>query len=180
MKKVEQEGDQKVNCKAQIFFSHRTWEATILEQVPDSHIVWRSNLWRAPGRRTRLEFKHFRRNAMTNAILHEDEIEGWRGEIRDREVVRTHEEALRDDRERTAEPDEEPAGEAPRPATTTRITRTMRPEYDEHDEYDRDEEIADGEDGDDQDVGTRTRALLPPLRSLPLRVCELGKSARRN
>ena len=28
--------------KAQIFWSHRTWEATILEQVPDERIVWRS------------------------------------------------------------------------------------------------------------------------------------------
>jgi hypothetical protein len=28
--------------KAQIFLSHRTWEATILEQIPNERIVWRS------------------------------------------------------------------------------------------------------------------------------------------
>jgi uncharacterized membrane protein len=45
MKKVESvdaEEDNKLEFKAQIFLSHRTWEATILEQVPDERIVWRS------------------------------------------------------------------------------------------------------------------------------------------
>ena len=137
---VEQASDEKTNWTAKIFWSRRTWEATIVEQVPDSHIVWRStgakghvdgavtftalganstrvlvvmeywpkglfehtgNLWRAQGRRTRLEFKHFRRHAMTSAILHQDEIEGWRGEIRDSEVVTTHEDALEDEQAAT-------------------------------------------------------------------------------
>ncbi|HEV7789057.1 MAG TPA: SRPBCC family protein [Pseudonocardia sp.] len=146
VKSVEQAADEKVNWKAQIFWSNRSWEATILEQVPDSHIVWRSkgakghvngavsftelgpnltrvllvleyypqglfertgNIWRAQGRRARLEFKHFRRNAMASAILHQDEIEGWRGEIRDSEVVRSHEDALADEEEQTGGPDDE-------------------------------------------------------------------------
>src|SRR5258708_21487911 len=139
MKKVEnvdQPSDEKTHWKAQVFLSHREWEATIIEQVPDSHIVWRSkgakghvdgavsftglgpnltrvtlvmeyfpqglfertgNLWRAQGRRARLEFKHFRRHAMTQALLHPDEIEGWRGEIHDSEVVKTNEEALEEE-----------------------------------------------------------------------------------
>ncbi len=45
MKKVEKAeaaDDNKLEFKAQIFLSHRTWEATILEQVPDERIVWRS------------------------------------------------------------------------------------------------------------------------------------------
>jgi uncharacterized membrane protein len=45
MKKVENvdaQDDNKLTFKAQIFLSHRTWEATILEQVPDERIVWRS------------------------------------------------------------------------------------------------------------------------------------------
>ncbi|RTL67814.1 MAG: SRPBCC family protein [Pseudonocardiaceae bacterium] len=133
---VEQVSDEKTQWKAQIFLSHREWEATTLEQVPDSHIVWRSkgakghvdgavafteigpnmtrillvleywpqglfertgNIWRAQGRRARLEFKHFRRHAMASALLRQDEIEGWRGEIRDSEVVKTHEEALEEE-----------------------------------------------------------------------------------
>jgi uncharacterized membrane protein len=135
---VEQASDEKTNWKAQVFLSHRTWEATVVEQVPDSHIVWRSkgpkghvdgavtftelgpnltrvllvleywpqglfertgNLWRAQGRRARLEFKHFRRHAMTNVLIHQEEVEGWRGEIHDSEVVKTHEEALEEERQ---------------------------------------------------------------------------------
>ncbi|MBE3010790.1 SRPBCC family protein [Microbispora sp. NEAU-D428] len=136
---VEQKSDEKLGWKAQVFWSHRTWESTIVEQVPDSRIIWRSqgpkgfpdgsvtfheitpeltrvllvveyhpqgffervgNLWRAQGRRVRLEFKHFKRHVMTNALLRPDEIEGWRGEIRDSEVVKDHETALREERER--------------------------------------------------------------------------------
>jgi uncharacterized membrane protein len=142
---VERPSEEKTNWKAQVFWSHRNWEATVIEQVPDDHIIWRSkgakgyvdgsvsfselapnltriclvmeyhpqgffertgNLWRAPGRRTRLEFKHFRRHLMTHAILEPDEIEGWRGEIRDSEVVKTHEEAMeQEEREREEEPE---------------------------------------------------------------------------
>ena len=34
--------ENKSNWKAQIFWSHRTWEATVIEQVPDNRIIWRS------------------------------------------------------------------------------------------------------------------------------------------
>lgn len=137
MKKVEsvesEEDGQKLNWKAQVLWSHRNWEATILQQKPDERIVWRSkgakgyvdgsvsfhelapsltrilvvleynpqgffehtgNIWRAQGRRARLELKHFRRHVMSEAILHPDEIEGWRGVIEDGEVVKDHETAM--------------------------------------------------------------------------------------
>jgi len=45
MKKVESveaEEENKLEFKAQIFWSHRSWEATILEQIPDERIIWRS------------------------------------------------------------------------------------------------------------------------------------------
>jgi uncharacterized membrane protein len=45
MKKVEKaeaEDETTIEWKAQIFLSHRTWEATILEQIPNERIVWRS------------------------------------------------------------------------------------------------------------------------------------------
>jgi uncharacterized membrane protein len=139
---VEQASEEKQNWKAQVFWSHRTWEATIIEQVPDRHIVWRSkgekghvdgtvtfselapnltrillvleyypqglfertgNIWRAQGRRVRLEFKHFVRHVMTRTILQQDEVEGWRGEIRDGEVVRDHETALEEERRQREE-----------------------------------------------------------------------------
>ena len=130
---VDQESDEKHHWRAKIFLSTRTWESTIVRQVPDEQIVWRSkgakghvdgaitfhelapdltrvllvleyhphgffektgNLWRAPGRRARLEIKHFRRHLMSNVLTHPEDVEGWRGEIRDGEVVKTHEDAL--------------------------------------------------------------------------------------
>ena len=125
--------ENKSNWKAQIFWSHRTWEATVIEQVPDDRIIWRAkgqkghvdgavtfheltpnltrillvleyhpqglfertgNLWRAQGRRARLELKHFRRHMMTEGILHADDLEGWRGTIHDGEVAENHEDAV--------------------------------------------------------------------------------------
>ena len=156
---IDQQDEVKVNFKAQVFWSHRQWEATILDQVPNDRIVWRSkgakghvdgavtfhelapnmtrilvvleyypqgfmertgNIWRAQGRRARLELKHFRRHVMTRVILNPEEIEGWRGEIRESEVVRSHEEVVEEEQaaqeqeeygEGEYEAEEEPEGE---------------------------------------------------------------------
>jgi hypothetical protein len=59
-------------------------------------------MWRAQGRRARLELKHYRRHLMTNAILHPEEIQGWRGVIEDGEVVEDPE---------AASAEEEPTGD---------------------------------------------------------------------
>jgi hypothetical protein len=174
---VEQESDEKLNWKAKIVWSHRTWQATIVDQVPDQQIVWRSkgpkghvdgsvtfhelapnltrillvmeyypqglfertgNIWRAQGRRSRLELKHYRRHVMNNVILKPDEVEGWRGEIHDSQVVRTHEEALEEEQQGEEEPEDE-YGEEEEGAEGEE-----EPE-DEYDEYDEDEEGAEGE-----------------------------------
>ncbi|GAB1822436.1 SRPBCC family protein [Herbidospora sp. RD11066] len=156
MKKVEsvrQDEDQKLTWKAQVFWSHRTWQADILDQVPDDHVVWRShgakghvdgavtfsglapnltrvlvtleyhpqglfektgNIWRAQGRRARLELKHFRRQVMTQTLLHPDDVQGWRGEIHDGKVTskppKPKDAKKPDDEER---PPEEQATESP-------------------------------------------------------------------
>ena len=130
MKKVEnvkQKDPEVVSWKAQIFWSHRTWTAKIVDQVRPERIVWKSeadkgkvdgavtfhelapdltrvlvsleyhpqglfertgNLWRAQGRRVRLELKHFRRYVANHAILKQDDVEGWEGEIHDGKVQR--------------------------------------------------------------------------------------------
>jgi len=156
MKKVENvdaSEDTKLEWKAQIVWSHRTWEATILEQVPEERIVWRSkgnkghvdgsvtfhelgpnltrilvvleyypkglfertgNIWRAQGRRARVELKHFKRHVMTRTILDPDSVEGWRGTIEDSEVVESHEDAVeREEQERQDEGGDEYEGEEP-------------------------------------------------------------------
>jgi hypothetical protein len=151
---VDSPSDEKLNWKAQIWWSHRTWESNIIRQIPDERIVWRSkgqkghvdgavtfhelapnltrillvleyhpqglfertgNIWRAQGRRARLELKHFRRHVMTQVALHPDEIEGWRGVIEDGKVVKDHETALQEEKEREQEQAREeglPGGEA--------------------------------------------------------------------
>jgi uncharacterized membrane protein len=115
---VEQQEDQTVEWKAQIFWFHRSWTAEIVDQVPNERIVWRSkgekgyvdgavtfheltpdltrmmvnleyypqgfvertgNLWRAQGRRVRLELKFFRRYITSEVLLRQDEVEGWPG-----------------------------------------------------------------------------------------------------
>ena len=62
----------------------------VLEYHPQGLFERTGNLWRAQGRRVRLELKHFQRHVMTHTLLHPDELEGWRGEIRDGQVVSEH------------------------------------------------------------------------------------------
>jgi hypothetical protein len=72
----------------------------VVEYYPAGFFEKTGNLWRAQGRRMRLDLKHFARQV----TLHPDEeAEGWRGEIRDGEVVRTHEEALEEEENATDE-----------------------------------------------------------------------------
>ncbi|QSE77974.1 SRPBCC family protein [Rhodococcus koreensis] len=150
VERVEQESDEKLEWKAQVFLSHRTWEASIIEQVPDERIVWHSkgakgyvdgavtfhevtpdltrivlileyhpkglfektgNIWRAQGRRARLELKHFGRHVMTQSVLHPDEVVGWRGEIRDGEVVEPDEEETQPDESDELDETDEAEGE---------------------------------------------------------------------
>lgn len=139
---VERTDDVKISVKGQAVWSHRTWEATITEQVPDSHIVWESTgdkgyisgsvsfhevtptltriiaigeyhkqgfvegvgaLWFTVPRRFRLELKFFVHHVMTQTMLDQEGVEGWRGEIRDGELVKSHEDALEEEQEQAEE-----------------------------------------------------------------------------
>ncbi len=138
VEKVDQKEDEKLEWKAQVFLSHRTWQATIKEQVPDERIVWESsgekghvdgavtfhelapdltrvlmtleyhpqgffektaNLWRAQGRRARADMRQFRREMTMHTMLEQEEQEGWRGEIRDKEVVKSDEEGQKEEKQ---------------------------------------------------------------------------------
>ncbi|WP_329500526.1 SRPBCC family protein [Kitasatospora herbaricolor] len=80
----------------------------VVEYYPAGFFEKTGNIWRAQGRRMRLDFKNFQRHvSLTN-----DEAEGWRGEIRDGEVVRTHDEAMEEEEAaQNEEPEEEPEEE---------------------------------------------------------------------
>jgi uncharacterized membrane protein len=163
---VEQQEDQTVEWKAQIFWSHRSWTAEIVDQVPNERIVWRSkgekghvdgavtfheltpdltrmlvnleyypqglfertgNLWRAQGRRVRLELKFFRRYLTSEVLLRQDEVEGWPGEIHDGEV--TEESSGSKDQGSERRSRSAPAAKSPakKPATTATTSSRPRP-----------------------------------------------------
>ncbi|MFE0078987.1 SRPBCC family protein, partial [[Kitasatospora] papulosa] len=74
----------------------------VIEYYPSGFFEKTGNLWRVQGRRMRLDFKLFQRFV----TLTDEEPEGWRGEIRDGEVVVTHEEAMEKEEAESEEPDE--------------------------------------------------------------------------
>lgn len=78
----------------------------VVEYYPSGFLEKTGNLWRAQGRRLRLDFKHFQ----CHVTFTDEEVEGWRGEVCDGEVVVSHEEALEreeaDREEREGEEDE--------------------------------------------------------------------------
>ncbi|BBC34008.1 hypothetical protein SGFS_053020 [Streptomyces graminofaciens] len=88
---------------------HLTRILLVLQYHPQGMFEHTGNLWRAQGRRARLELKHFRRHAMSQVLLHPEEVEGWRGEVRDGEVVRSDEEV----RDEEAADEEEQGEEQP-------------------------------------------------------------------
>ncbi|MBO1330258.1 SRPBCC family protein [Streptomyces sp. VRA16 Mangrove soil] len=78
----------------------------IIEYYPEGLFERTGNIWRAQGRRARLDLKHYARFIS----LRGEASDGWRGEIRDGEVVRSHEDAVaeEEDSERADFAEEEP------------------------------------------------------------------------
>ncbi|MEU3407080.1 SRPBCC family protein [Streptomyces sp. NPDC006670] len=100
----------------------------VVEYYPSGLFERTGNLWRAQGRRMRLDLKHFLRHVTLSG---DEDPEGWRGEIRDGEVVTTHEEAVEQEEAEDAEGGEDE-------------------EYDE--EYDEDEAPDETEAGEEEEA----------------------------
>jgi hypothetical protein len=99
----------------------------VIEYYPSGLFEKTGNIWRSQGRRARLDLKNFVR-----FITIKGEAEdGWRGEIRDGEVVRSHEDAVAE--EESESEDESPEGEEP------------EDEYDEEEPEEEGEEEPEGE-----------------------------------
>ncbi|MGE7437648.1 SRPBCC family protein [Kitasatospora sp. NPDC001175] len=106
-----------------------------VEYYPSGLFEKTGNIWRAQGRRLRLDFKNFQRHVS----LSNDEAKGWRGEIRDGEVVRTHEEAMEEEEaDQNEQPDDEYDEDEP------------EDEYDDGDEEAEDEEEEEYDDGGEE------------------------------
>ncbi|MFF4364718.1 SRPBCC family protein [Streptomyces sp. NPDC001594] len=98
----------------------------VLEYAPKGLIEKTGNLWRAQGRRARLDLKLYRSFLM----LRGEATGGWRGEIRDGEVVVGHDEGVRQEEQADAEGAFEDD------------------EYDEYEKYDEDEKYDEPADAD--------------------------------
>uniref|UniRef100_UPI00066B9E04 SRPBCC family protein n=1 Tax=Streptomyces sp. SBT349 TaxID=1580539 RepID=UPI00066B9E04 len=129
----------------------------VLEYYPEGFFEKTANLWRAQGRRTRLDLKHFQRQVTLAA----DEVpEGWRGEIRDGEVVRSHEDAMaaeRDQGDQGGEDDQSgEGGEGGESDQSDQGGEGQREDTDENgdedeDNDDQDEDEEDDDEGDEDD-----------------------------
>lgn len=102
--------------------------AVVVEYYPSGFVEKTGNIWRAQGRRLRLDLKHFQRYV----TLQSEEAEGWRGEIRDGEIVRSHDEVVQQEEEEREGQDGEEEGVG------------------EEEDFDGDEEES-GEEGDEED-----------------------------
>ncbi|WP_308012228.1 SRPBCC family protein [Actinacidiphila acidipaludis] len=174
---VSPKDDTTSDWNLKIFWSSRSWQAKVTEQIPDERIAWTSegakgttkgvvtfhplgenltrvlllveyhpkglfektgNIWRAQGRRVRLDLKHFARHVSMRG----EATGAWRGEIQDGEVVVDHDEAVEREEEEAAQDggDEAYAAED-------------APDGEAEDGYDEEGAYEDGEDGEDGEAG---------------------------
>ncbi|MEU6680212.1 SRPBCC family protein [Streptomyces sp. NPDC046925] len=75
----------------------------IIEYYPKGLFEKTGNIWRAQGRRARLDLKHFARFISIKG----EATDGWRGEIQDGEVVRSHDDAVAEEEENAANASED-------------------------------------------------------------------------
>src|SRR3954470_11683199 len=138
---VEATEETKSNWRAKIWWSKRSWQATVTEAIPDKRIAWTSegakgstkgvitfhtldedltkvllvleyypqgffektgNIWRAVGRRARLDLKHYRRFVMSQG----EATDSWRAEVQDGEIVRSHDEVVEEEERQSDEQDQ--------------------------------------------------------------------------
>ncbi|MFG2826787.1 SRPBCC family protein [Streptomyces sp. NPDC048434] len=109
----------------------------VLEYFPKGLFEKTGNIWRAQGRRARLDLKLYRKFIM----LRGEATEGWRGEIQNGEVVVEHADAVAEEEEREDGADGEPG-----------FDDDVRPEEDNADEAaEAEDEVLDDEDVEDED-----------------------------
>jgi uncharacterized membrane protein len=117
----------------------------VVEYYPSGFFEKTGNLWRAQGRRMRLDFKHFQRYV----TLTEEEPEGWRGEIRDGEVVLSHEDAVEQEEAQDGAYDED--AEDGEDAEDTEDTEDEPDQYEDEDDNDDNDGEDDGEDDSEEE-----------------------------
>src|SRR5215217_7783702 len=115
----------------------------VMEYYPQGLFEKTGNIWRAQGRRTRLDLKHFRRFVMMRG----EATGSWRGEIRDGEVVRSPEEVEQDEQQDGSA--EEQEGQDDRQASNGQVESAQETAEDEGEDQEEDE--GEGEEGDEDE-----------------------------
>lgn len=121
----------------------------VIEYYPSGLFEKTGNIWRAQGRRVRLDLKNYARFV----TLKGEADEGWRGEIQDGQVVRSHEDAVEAESEEGEEPESE-EGEEEAPEDRGEEAGEEGEEGEEEDEYDEepyDEEEQDEDEYEDEE-----------------------------
>ncbi|MET7735286.1 SRPBCC family protein [Streptomyces sp. NPDC005402] len=128
----------------------------VIEYYPQGLFEKTGNIWRAQGRRARLDLKHFARFI----TLKGEAEDGWRGEIQDGEVVKSHEDAVAEEEEaegsednedaEDAEEEDEQDGPYAEDETEEEPEEEGEPE-DEYEEYDEEEPEEEAEDEASED-----------------------------
>ncbi|MEU1053891.1 SRPBCC family protein [Streptomyces sp. NPDC005876] len=109
----------------------------VIEYYPKGLFEKTGNIWRAQGRRARLDLKNYVRFI----TLKGEASDGWRGEIRDGEVVTSHEDAVAQEEEQEQHEDQEGREDE---------DQEVQDEHDEHDEHDDPEDEADASYDDEE------------------------------
>ncbi|MFF8289881.1 SRPBCC family protein [Streptomyces sp. NPDC016309] len=115
----------------------------VLEYFPKGLFEKTGNIWRAQGRRARLDLKLFRKFVTMKG----EPAEGWRGEIRDGEVVREHDDAVKEEEEQKAKEDQEDQ----EGQESDEDEGGPEDEEGSEDSYDEEEDVEEPEDEDEED-----------------------------
>ncbi|WP_121702290.1 SRPBCC family protein [Streptomyces sp. E5N298] len=119
----------------------------VIEYYPKGLFEKTGNIWRAQGRRARLDLKNYVRHITFKG----EADDGWRGEIRDGEVVRSHEDAVAEEeeeqRDRQEDQDEE-AGQEPEGEYEEEPEGEPEEEYEEEPEGEPEEEYEEESEGE--------------------------------
>ncbi|MFE1046763.1 SRPBCC family protein [Streptomyces olivaceus] len=111
----------------------------VIEYYPKGLFEKTGNIWRAQGRRARLDLKNYVRHITFKG----EADDGWRGEIRDGEVVRSHEDAVAEEEEEQQEDQDQEQEQAPESEADSEYDdEEPESEYDEEEpegEYDEEE-----------------------------------------
>jgi uncharacterized membrane protein len=112
----------------------------VIEYYPSGLFEKTGNIWRAQGRRARLDLKNYVRFL----TLKGEASDGWRGEIRDGEVVRSHEDAVAEEEEQREEDQRQEDGETAEDAEGAEHPEDAEEEGEEPEAADESEEPEEG------------------------------------